>query len=173
MFTGGRNAYKFKQSHLKAAEDVAHILTLLATEQIRDFSERSFLLWVIWIFGPLEACLHTHPCPGPWLTGSWKSAWCCPTGRWAAGEASDYLQDGNNTGTQELWKNLTAVVFYSLLKLGHQIKANNHFKKGHDSIPSAACYSAPHSQSPWGTGAIVTSVSLLSRWFTSIMLGET
>lgn len=36
--------YKVKQSHLKAAEDVAHILALLPTEQMRGFSERVSLM---------------------------------------------------------------------------------------------------------------------------------
>ncbi len=94
VFAGGKNAYKCKQSHLKAAEDMAH--TLLSWGGVRCFFFQKT---------PHEKpCLNTHPGPGPWLTGSWKSAWCCPTGRWAVGEASDYLQDSNNTRSQELEK---------------------------------------------------------------------
>lgn len=37
----------------------------------------------------------SHPGPGPWPTGSWTSASCCPTARWVAAEASGYLQGGD------------------------------------------------------------------------------
>lgn len=42
-----------------------------------------------------------HLCRGPWVTGSWKNASCCPTERWAAAVASGYLGNSRDTTAQD------------------------------------------------------------------------
>lgn len=80
-----------------ASEDYACILG--EEEQDKPSAKCFWVLSSRTSFAPREgqagrARVRTHPCLGPWLAGSWKSASCCQTGRWAAEEASGYLQRG-------------------------------------------------------------------------------
>lgn len=140
VLADGRNAYKCKQSHLKAAENGAH--TLLATEHMRRYSLK------------VSVCKHfqhTHLCPG-----SWMSAWCCLTGRWAAEEASDYLRDSDDMGLKLPWepRKFVSFIYNQFLLLNFEILAIKWVWPSH--IQANKLWQV----SPqWAEGGTVTSVS--------------
>lgn len=144
VLADGRNAYKCKQSHLKAAENAAH--TLLATEHARRYSLK------------VSVCKHfqhTHLCPG-----SWMSAWCCLIGRWAAEEASDYLRDSDDMGLKLPWE-LRKFVFFIY---------NRYLLLNFEILAIKWVWASLSTMSRGWQCNLRLSVS---EWFTSIMLRET
>lgn len=115
VLADGRNAYKCKQSHLKAAENAAH--TLLATEHTRRYSLKGFCLQTLPTHSPLSWLMDECMMLSDWTLGGRGGIWLPAGQRWHESEIT--------VGTVEICLlYLQSILALKLWNTGHKMSVS-------------------------------------------------